>query len=153
MHDYNFRMYAIRRIRAGFDKNRMIGRYVHYGSVAGWVCAVVFVFGCDDGAVASLIVRSVGRPFVHSFVLLVSYDDNCSFSNIDLVPLFRLCCLVPCLWDFLFPWWCLSGHISDAAVKALEDGEKQLLVLSRQSVLSRLYPSAHSVMETPTAVE
>jgi hypothetical protein len=37
--------------------------------------------------------------------------------------------------------------------EALLDGEKQLTVLSRQSVISRLYPSAKSVMESPTVVE
>ncbi|KAG7348942.1 complex 1 LYR family protein [Nitzschia inconspicua] len=67
MHDYNFRMYSLRRIRAGFDRNRS-----------------------------------------------------------------------------------LQG---DAAQEALLDGEKQLAVLARQSVLSRLYPSAASVMESPMAVE
>ena len=28
VHDYNFRLYAIRRIKAGYDRNRSIGRYV-----------------------------------------------------------------------------------------------------------------------------
>jgi hypothetical protein len=41
---------------------------------------------------------------------------------------------------------------SDAAQEALLEGEKQLAVLTRQTVMSRLYPSAASVMEAPTAV-
>mmetsp|Transcript_27832 Transcript_27832/g.46029 ORF Transcript_27832/g.46029 Transcript_27832/m.46029 type:complete len:85 (+) Transcript_27832:113-367(+) len=64
MQDYNFRMYAIRRIRAGYNQNRV-----------------------------------------------------------------------------------LQGQAAD---EALLEGEKQLAVLTRQSVISRLYPSAKSVMETPT---
>ncbi len=28
MQDYNFRMYAVRRIRAGFDKNKTLSGYV-----------------------------------------------------------------------------------------------------------------------------
>jgi hypothetical protein len=47
---------------------------------------------------------------------------------------------------------CLSTF-REAAQEALLDGEKQLAVLTRQSVLSRLYPSARSVMEAPSAVE
>jgi hypothetical protein len=42
---------------------------------------------------------------------------------------------------------------SDAAQEALLEGEKQLAVLTRQSVMSRLYPSAASVMESPIALE
>jgi len=65
-HDYNFRAYAMRRVRGGFDKNR----------------------------------------------------------NLE----------------------------GDAAQKALNEGQEQLSVLARQSAISRLYPSAQSVMEVPTAI-
>lgn len=40
----------------------------------------------------------------------------------------------------------------DAAQKALKEGKEQLSVLARQSAISRLYPSAQSVMEAPTAM-
>lgn len=63
MNDYNFRAYAIRRVRAGFDQNRL-----------------------------------------------------------------------------------LEG---DAAQMALKEGQGELSVLARQSAISRLYPSAQSVMESP----
>ena len=36
-----------------------------------------------------------------------------------------------------------------AAQTALKEGQEQLSVLTRQSVISRLYPSAQSVMEAP----
>mmetsp|Transcript_5966 Transcript_5966/g.14464 ORF Transcript_5966/g.14464 Transcript_5966/m.14464 type:complete len:86 (+) Transcript_5966:114-371(+) len=41
----------------------------------------------------------------------------------------------------------------DAAQAALNEGKEQMAVLTRQSTISRLYPSAQSVMETPTAIE
>lgn len=44
-------------------------------------------------------------------------------------------------------------HCRDAAQDAMLEGEKQLAVLTRQSVMSRLYPSASSVMESPMAIE
>jgi len=40
----------------------------------------------------------------------------------------------------------------DAARAALKEGEEQLAMLTRQSAISRLYPSAQSVMEAPTAM-
>ncbi|VEU38698.1 unnamed protein product [Pseudo-nitzschia multistriata] len=40
----------------------------------------------------------------------------------------------------------------DAAQIALKEGQEQFSVLARQSTISRLYPSAQSVMEAPTAV-
>mmetsp|Transcript_22807 Transcript_22807/g.54031 ORF Transcript_22807/g.54031 Transcript_22807/m.54031 type:complete len:86 (+) Transcript_22807:140-397(+) len=41
----------------------------------------------------------------------------------------------------------------DAAQAALQEGHNQLSALTRQSIISRLYPSAQSVMETPMAIE
>eukprot|EP00531_Pseudo-nitzschia_arenysensis_P005700 CAMPEP_0116143522 /NCGR_PEP_ID=MMETSP0329-20121206/15498_1 /TAXON_ID=697910 /ORGANISM="Pseudo-nitzschia arenysensis, Strain B593" /LENGTH=85 /DNA_ID=CAMNT_0003638853 /DNA_START=65 /DNA_END=322 /DNA_ORIENTATION=+ len=41
----------------------------------------------------------------------------------------------------------------DAAQAAFVEGKEQLAVLTRQSTISRLYPSAQSVMESPTVIE
>ena len=45
-----------------------------------------------------------------------------------------------------------SISVSDAAQAARIEGQEQLTVLARQSAISRLYPSAQSVMEAPTAM-
>ena len=68
-------------------------------------------------------------------------------------------------WDAQANDWKLLVHLqlthsfynlrssSDAVQAALKEGQNQLSVLTRQSAISRLYPSAQSVMETPTAIE
>jgi hypothetical protein len=40
----------------------------------------------------------------------------------------------------------------DAAHAALKEGQQHLTVLTRQSAISRLYPSAQSVMDVPTTI-
>ena len=43
-------------------------------------------------------------------------------------------------------------HNREEAQAAIQEGQQQLEVLRRQAVLGKLYPSARSVMEGPTAI-
>lgn len=79
-------------------------------------------------------------PCVRSFVSIMVMM-NISTYDLSYLPF--------CLCFFIYSW---NVH-RQAAQNALLDGERQLTVLTRQSVLSRLYPSAQSVMESPTAME
>jgi hypothetical protein len=42
-------------------------------------------------------------------------------------------------------------HSREEAMAAIQEAQQQLEILRRQAVLGKLYPSARSVMEAPTA--
>ena len=175
--DYNFRAYAMRRVRGGFEKNRQLEGYVRVwfclvdvvrkwfgvkGVVMGWYVTIYLRIpnvNCHRPSRKLWICCLKGRRrtqlqtpktrqnknqsksvFSHFFIFVIS-PIAINFDNLGVT----------------FPTRDQLGYsigsFRDAAQAAFVEGKEQLAVLTRQSTISRLYPSAQSVMESPTVIE
>ena len=118
--NYNFRLYAIRRVKLGFQINRNLTGYV-------WSLHIGRAFSSSSFCLCCKIIQ---------------YNHTHLFSHFS-VSLFleHLIIHAPLIYHYS------RSHNRNEADLALREGQENLDILRRQVVLGSLYPSAPSVME------
>ena len=137
MDNYNFRLYAIRRVKLGFQINRNLAGYVSL-LCDGTDKDVFFAFGC----LTSLVRR---KTLHHECVLRNSsyFFHFPQLTNLHTVIILSLHQSMQQTYNNQTLIY-ISRNEADLAFR---EGQENLDILRRQVVLGSLYPSAKSVME------